>query len=48
MAACPLCGQAVPYPIMVRDGSLSLAECLDCDLYFEVEPVALHSEDIAP
>jgi hypothetical protein len=43
--ACPLCGHAVPYPIMVRDGSLSLAECIACDVYFEAEPVNRHSQE---
>ncbi len=37
--ACPLCGRAVPHPVVVRGGSRSLAECADCDVYFEAEPV---------
>jgi hypothetical protein len=36
---CPHCGQSVPYPSRARDGSLTLAECDDCDIYFDVESV---------
>jgi hypothetical protein len=39
--ACPLCGRAVPHPARLRDGSLALAECEDCDLYFEAPARAL-------
>lgn len=39
--ACPLCGRAVPHPPWLRDGSLALAECEDCDLYFEAPARAL-------
>ena len=31
---CPFCRTAVPYPGAARDGSLPMAECLDCDVYF--------------
>jgi hypothetical protein len=34
---CPFCRQAVPYPGRSRDGSAALAECADCDVYFECE-----------
>jgi len=39
--ACPLCGRAVPHPPWLRDGSLALAECDDCDLYFEASARAI-------
>jgi hypothetical protein len=32
---CPFCRVAVPYPGRSRDGSATLAECADCDVYFE-------------
>ena len=38
---CRCCGGQVPYPGRARDGSNALAECLDCDLYFEV-----HDRDV--
>jgi hypothetical protein len=31
---CPFCRMAVPYPGVARDGSLPMAECLRCDIYF--------------
>jgi hypothetical protein len=31
---CPFCRTAVPYPGLASDGSLPMAECLDCDVYF--------------
>jgi hypothetical protein len=31
---CPFCRTAVPYPGVARDGSLPMAECLACDVYF--------------
>jgi hypothetical protein len=34
--ACPLCGQEVPTPEPSHDGSPVLAECDDCDIYFDV------------
>jgi hypothetical protein len=33
---CPSCRRSVTYPGPTRDGSLPLAECLSCDLYFEI------------
>jgi hypothetical protein len=48
VVACPLSCRSVPYPVVVRDGSLSLAECADCDLYFEAKPVDHHTKEIAP
>ena len=33
---CPHCGQSVPFPAATKDGDLSLAECDDCDIYFDV------------
>jgi transcription elongation factor Elf1 len=38
---CPLCGRSVPAPIVVRSGARALAECEECDLYFEVRPAAM-------
>jgi hypothetical protein len=32
---CPFCRGAVPYPGRSSDGSATLAECADCDVYFE-------------
>ena len=40
---CRCCGGQVPYPGRARDGSNALAECLDCDLYFE-----FHDRDVFP
>jgi hypothetical protein len=34
---CPFCREPVPYPGRSRDGSAALAECADCDVYFEFE-----------
>jgi hypothetical protein len=34
---CPFCGEQVPYPDRTRDGSSALAECQDCDIYFDVQ-----------
>jgi hypothetical protein len=31
---CPFCRRAVPYPGLASDGSLPMAECLGCDVYF--------------
>jgi hypothetical protein len=31
---CPFCHAPVPYPGVARDGSLPMAECLGCDVYF--------------
>jgi len=39
--ACPLCSRAVPHPPWLRDGSLALAECENCDIYFEAPARAL-------
>jgi hypothetical protein len=32
---CPFCRQPVPYPGLAGDGSMTLAECDRCDVYFE-------------
>jgi hypothetical protein len=32
---CPFCRRPVPSPAWAGDGSLTLAECLDCDVYFD-------------
>jgi hypothetical protein len=37
LAICPRCGRSVPFPVRTRRGALTLAECDDCDLYFEVK-----------
>jgi hypothetical protein len=34
---CPFCGEQVPDPGRTGDGSNALAECPDCDVYFEFE-----------
>jgi hypothetical protein len=34
---CPFCRSQVPYPGRAGDGSQPLAECTDCDVYFEFE-----------
>ncbi len=34
---CPFCRRPVPYPGRCRDGSRAMAECADCDVYFEFE-----------
>jgi hypothetical protein len=31
---CPFCRRAVPYPGVAIDGSLPMAECPGCDVYF--------------
>jgi hypothetical protein len=33
---CPLCGSSIAHPGYCRDGSAALAECLRCDLLFEL------------
>jgi hypothetical protein len=40
---CCCCGGQVPYPGRTGNGSNPLAECPDCDLYFEV-----HDRDVFP
>jgi hypothetical protein len=40
---CPFCGHAVPYPGRSRDGSLALAECLRCDVYFDFAEVEVYT-----
>jgi len=40
---CPFCGRAVPYPGRARDGSLALAECLRCDVYFDFAEVEVYA-----
>ncbi len=35
---CPFCGRRVPYPGHDRSGAPALAECLRCDVYFDVHP----------
>jgi hypothetical protein len=32
---CPFCRHPVPSPVWAGDGSLTLAECVDCDVYFD-------------
>jgi hypothetical protein len=39
-AECPRCGRAVPHPGWAG-GAPALAECADCDLYFEPRPGAI-------
>jgi hypothetical protein len=34
---CPFCRGQVPYPGRSRDGSVALAQCVGCDVYFEFE-----------
>jgi hypothetical protein len=34
---CPFCRGQVPYPGRSRDGSAALAECVECDVYFDFE-----------
>ncbi len=34
---CPFCRGQVPYPGRAGDGSQPMAECLDCDVYFEFD-----------
>jgi hypothetical protein len=40
---CPFCGRAVPYPGRSRDGSLAMAECLRCDVYFDFAEVEVYA-----
>jgi hypothetical protein len=40
---CPFCGHAVPYLGRSRDGSLALAECLRCDVYFDFAEVEVYA-----
>jgi hypothetical protein len=40
---CPFCGRAIPYPGRSRDGSLAMAECLRCDLYFDFAEVEVYA-----
>jgi hypothetical protein len=34
---CPFCRGQVAYPGRSRDGAAAMAECADCDVYFEFE-----------
>ena len=36
--ACPTCGRIVPDPGTSGDSTPMMAECLDCDVYFDVAP----------
>jgi replication-associated recombination protein RarA len=38
---CPHCIRAVPYAGLAGEGSLALAECLTCDVLFDVAPDAI-------
>jgi hypothetical protein len=38
VVACPHCRRRVPFPGMAGDGALTMAECLDCDVYFYAPP----------
>jgi hypothetical protein len=38
---CPYCIRAVPYQGLVGDGSLALAECLRCNVLFDVASDAI-------
>jgi hypothetical protein len=40
---CPFCGHTVPYPGRSRDGSLAMAECLRCDVYFDFSDVEVYA-----
>ena len=42
---CPFCGRAVPYPGRCRDGSVVLAECLHCDVYFDGDEAEVYATD---
>jgi hypothetical protein len=42
VADCPHCRRPVPYPGRAADGSPALAECTDCDLYFEPRPETVY------
>ena len=42
---CPSCGRAVPYPGRCRDGSVALAECLPCDVYFDCDEAEVYTID---
>ncbi len=41
LVVCPHCLRAVPYAGLAGDGSLALAECLRCDVLFDVAPDAI-------
>ena len=43
VADCPHCRRPVPYPGRAADGSPALAECTDCDLYFEPRPETVYT-----
>ncbi len=34
---CPFCGRTVLYPGLAGDGARLLAECEQCDIYFEID-----------
>jgi hypothetical protein len=40
---CPFCGRVAPYPGRSRDGSLAMAECLHCDVYFDFAEVEVYA-----
>ena len=37
---CPMCRRPVPSSGTASDGSTAMAECLDCDVYFDPDTVA--------
>jgi hypothetical protein len=41
VVVCPHCIRAVPSEGVIGDGSLGLAECLRCDVLFDVAPDAI-------
>jgi hypothetical protein len=41
VVVCPHCIRAVPYAGLAGNGSVALAECLRCDVLFDVAPDAI-------
>ena len=38
VVTCPRCRRPVPYAGLTRGGAAVMAECLDCDILFDVAP----------
>ena len=45
---CPFCGRAVPYPGRCRDGSVGMAECDRCDIYFDCDETEVYTAQASP
>ena len=44
---CPFCRHPVPSPVWAGDGSLTLAECVDCDVYFDTNAEEIYAAAVS-